>query len=1630
MNGVKRIILENLSAGQITKQDAMEALQALDGVGQPPAEDIAIIGMSGTVSMAEDLEQFWDNQLNNRNSFVAKPAERLVEDRVWENPHYAELFDRAPHEEKHEDLERYVGAYLPSTLDFDERFFGIAPAEADAMDPQHRVFLQQAWQALENAGYCERTIRGSSTGVFVGRDGTNSNVYRRVVDSDNLGGIWEGIVASRINYEYDLKGPAYVFDTACSSSLVAIHMAAQALNNDECTMAVAGGVCLTAAGLDRDEIEIESLLNRQPAPGNVVSDNYRVSTFDAKADGTVFGEGAAAIILKKLSDAERDGDHIYGVIASSATNSDGASNGLTAPNPRAQTALLTEAWRRAAVDPEQIEYIEAHGTGTSLGDPIEVLGISNAFKSVTDRRQFCGIGSLKTSVGHTVGAAGVMGVIKLLLSMRDDVLPASLNFEEPNSQIDFINSPVYVVDRNRPWPRRETPRYAGVSAFGFSGTNAHVLLRDYQSSSDDTAAEQTPEAGTARIFTVSAKTETAFQNYLAKYQRYFAKGEEPAFEDLCFTASTGRDHLDYRLAIVASDVPELRRKFTALMESGQRPDPAQGIFIGRHRVVSDRTTELAAGDIKNSEWSSLNKRTAASIAEAAEASQGHGYLMREIARDYVRGAQVAFADLYPQGAHRIPLPTYPFDRNHHFAKPRVSALTAERAPQGDELDQPLLHRMLTETDDVAVYETTLSHDHWAVSDHRILGQYYVAGTVLLELMAEAVRTYFGTDQVAFAEVLFLSPVLAEVDTPMSVQVVARIDAEGTTHLRLQSREAGSSDEWVPNATAEASVHTDAVPVPVRTGAEIRADEDLREVDVTHNAEFGPRWKNLKQRWVSESDPDVAYGYAELPAEYQSQAEHDGYLLHPGLLDCTVSMVPYLAWLRPRVYLPLTYRALTVHRPLPFAYFVRSERLPGRSEEVMGFRTTLFTEDGEVIAEIEQFAMKRVTELADFVSGSYSYLHWAPQDRTEDGSLAEATGALLIVGDDSPLVDELKSRAAERRVVQLQLGSRTEQRGENTFVTEPTEDAIAATLTKIGLDGVSDVIDLVSYTPDRQAADGAALDEELTTDLTAFLGLLKGLFSQGGAALSISVVADHAQAVSGAEPFVDAAHAAKIAVLTSVRHEVPNFTFSAIDADASTPVQTIVDELAAPAGLPPFVAFRDGVRHTAQLSETSPDGVPPSGVTIQGASEGFYLITGGLGALGSAVAVHLGGHAEGPGVFVLASRRNPLPPREQWEQVLAEEPESRVGQILSSVMELESGGHTVIVAEIDIADADSVTAALDRIRNEHGPLRGIVHAAGVAGDGFLYTKPVEEFQRVMAPKAQAMRNLVDWCGEHRPDFFIAFSSMTAITGGAGQSDYAAANAFLDSYAQDLRRQGFNAQAINWPGWSERGMAVDAGLQDAETFFEHLGTGSGVTAFMEILSRAITGVVPAKPNLGVLAAVGEDYFPFEFSDALRRAVRRQAGKTSQQADASAEAPTAGRIDVDLDAITISGISEEDLDPIERSVTHIFAGVLGADEIDVNDSFTAMGGNSILATELMRVLNTQFGDVVSISDVFSFTTPLEMAAHIAEATGADAAAVEAPASEEGPGQSQDFDSLVAALESGDIDAASMRDMLAKEG
>lgn len=1603
MNTVKRIILEKLSDGALSKQEAVEAFKALSEPAGKAVKPIAIVGIACRLPMSPDKEEYWDNLVNGRNCFISKPIEKLIEDRVFTNPHYAEFYDRVRHTEEMEDLERYVGPYLEDADKFDAQFFGITDAEADTMDPQHRIFLEQAWRALEDAGYSEDTIRGTRTGCFVGRDGTNSNFYRHMVgpESSYHGGIWEGILASRINYHFDLRGPSSVVDTACSSSLVAMQMAIHALNNDECTTAIAGGVALTCGAADNDDVDIDDLMVRNVSAGAVVAKDYRVRSFDGKAAGAVFGEGVSVVILKTLEAAERDGNHIYGVVSSIATNSDGASNGLTAPNPRAQGDLLVDAWERAGINGADVDYVETHGTGTPLGDPIEVLGLTNAFSRVTSKKQFCGIGSVKSNIGHTVGAAGIAGVIKVLLAMQNEVIPASLNFEEPNPHIDFPNSPVYVVDRNTPWPRRQdSPRYAGVSSFGFSGTNAHVVLSDYRPLDRPAATPSRPS-----IFTLSAKTRTAFLNYLEKYDKLFAAGTADSLEDITYTSSCGRGHYSHRLAIVASSVQELATKFAECSRSGWAANPARGIFVAEHRVVSDRNFQGVAGEIRESDLGDLNRETRQHIKDLQEAT-GLAAVSpaRDVARSYVRGAAVDFTAIAPEGARLISLPTYPFDQRHHWGVPRQTEIKVEAPATGKRVDAPMITECIVEAGDLSVYQARVSIDsHWAIRDHVIMGHYFVAGTVQIELMTEALAHRFGTGSLHYENIMFLSPATAEPGAELTLQVIVRTE-DGGASVEVLSRGA-ADEEWTLHVRATARPHTREAETQHRTLEEIVADPSLKPYVGSTSAEFGPTWHNLTSFWVSEDDPDLSYGLLELPEEYQDQL--NSYPMHPGLLDNAVSMMPFLLYMKPNVYLPMMYSGLTIHQSLPARFYAQTKRLPSKGNDLMSFATKLISEDGTTIAEVEQFSMKRVSELNDFVSGSYFGLEWRETDTvTASGELPDQ-GDVLLIGGDSPVQAGLEARTSGR-VFRISFGNERKVVSERHVQTEPTTDAVLWAFDRLGVSDPARVIDIDELAAARDQCTDAELSRTFGDGIHGFSALITALLQRTKRQIDFVVVVDHADQVTGNEPFIDAAHAAKLAMIKSLRHECPNFTFLPLDVDTRTSVDAVVEACLSSGDGRSFIALREGRRYRQQLIEISMEDYAPQSLALQ--DEGFYLITGGLGSLGSAMAAGLARSVDSQINLVLAGR-TPLPPQDEWPAIMAGDPGSRLSQILDNISDAEGRGCKVEILIVDITDAAALSESLHEMRTKFGPLRGAVHAAGVIGDGFLFTKSMEDFDRVLAPKVEGLRNLVACSENGELDFLVSFSSMTALIGGPGQSDYTAANAFLDAFTLQLRKSGLNAKSINWPGWREIGMAHEAGLADRASFFDSLSTSSGVAAFNEISIRDVTGVVPGKLNAEVMAHVGMDFFPFGYSESLARGINR-AGAGREVMAGSAAVPQV------IEQISLTGKPLSEFSEIEKVVTYTYAVVLGLEEINIFDSFTSMGGNSLAATELMRGLNSSFGDVLNISDMFSYGTPDEMAARITELTAA-----EVPAAPPVTGTESTIQQMLAKLESGEVNAESVR-------
>ncbi|CQR58132.1 non-ribosomal peptide synthetase [Paenibacillus riograndensis] len=596
-----------------------KAINLLVQVESACNNDIAIIGMAVKLPSAENIDQFWDNLCAGR-------------DHISEFP-----------EKRRSDVEQYLkfcgaaespgfiqGGYLEEIDKFDYSFFRITPKEASLMDPYQRLFLETAWTAIENSGYGGERLTGSRTGVYVGSGGEHE--YRQMIEKadpdsfvPSVAGNLSPVTASRISYMLDLKGPSLMVDTACSSSLVAVHLACQSIMNNDCEMAIAGGIQLDLFPLqDQPKVGIES-------------PTFKVKAFDDRADGTVKGEGVGAVVLKPLAKALQDGDHIYATIKGSSANQDGKSIGITSPNVIAQESLILNAWKQARVEPESITYIETHGTGTKIGDPIEVDGIQRAFSRYTDKKQFCAIGSVKTNIGHLYYAAGIISVIKAALSLHNKKIPGTLHFEKPNKNINFIDSPVYPNTGLADWNPAGFSRRCGVSSFGMSGTNCHVVLEEAPLRKDSPIkVDQRPAA-----LTLSAQNPLSLEKIIGDYINYLAGADAAEFRDICYTSNIGRGHYSYRLAIIAENLEDLITKLNRVSLSPDYFETGKGGIYSHSSLANSGAWEQSGSGMPE---------------------PGSEFL-HSLCSSYANGEGTDWTVVYTGERRRIvPLPTYPFER--------------------------------------------------------------------------------------------------------------------------------------------------------------------------------------------------------------------------------------------------------------------------------------------------------------------------------------------------------------------------------------------------------------------------------------------------------------------------------------------------------------------------------------------------------------------------------------------------------------------------------------------------------------------------------------------------------------------------------------------------------------------------------------------------------------------------------------------------------------------------------------------------------------------------------------------------------------------------------------------------------
>jgi acyl transferase domain-containing protein/glutamate-1-semialdehyde aminotransferase len=529
--------------------------EELDTLKQAGTEAIAVIGMACRFpGNAETPEDFWKLLYNGGDGITQIPPDR------WDADAYYDPNPDAPGK-----MYTRHGGFFGHKETFDARFFSISPKEAVTLDPQQRVLLEVTWEALEYAGIAPLNLSGTRAGVFVGI--CNNDYYKLMagtaIDTYMATGNAPSVAAGRIAYFLGLKGPCLALDTACSSSLVTVYLACQSLRGRECDLAFAGGVNRILS----PEVNINFSKARMLAPDG------RCKTFDASADGYVRSEGCGMVILKRLSDALADGDNILAVIRGAAVSHDGRTSGLTVPNGPSQQDVIRKALENAGVSPEQISYIEAHGTGTTLGDPIEMGALGAVFGKNRPPDSPLVVGSAKTNIGHLEGAAGIAGLIKLVLCLQHDEIPRHLHFKTPNPYISWDNLPIRIPTERMPWP--QGPRIAGVSSFGFSGTNAHIILEAFQE--PEIAGHPLSEVRRPRhLLPLSAKTEEALRELAGRYEQYLSASPDTDFRDICFTAGTGRSHFSYRLAVPSASADQAKEKLAAFIAKQDTEDIYSG----------------------------------------------------------------------------------------------------------------------------------------------------------------------------------------------------------------------------------------------------------------------------------------------------------------------------------------------------------------------------------------------------------------------------------------------------------------------------------------------------------------------------------------------------------------------------------------------------------------------------------------------------------------------------------------------------------------------------------------------------------------------------------------------------------------------------------------------------------------------------------------------------------------------------------------------------------------------------------------------------------------------------------------------------------------------------------------------
>ncbi|MEV5786823.1 type I polyketide synthase [Streptomyces sp. NPDC052287] len=1552
-----------------------------DGPTRRPAsaddDPIVIVGMAcrypGGVRSPEDL---WDLVVAGADGISPLPGDRNWSPETLYHPdpdHPGTVYTRE-------------GGFLHDASQFDPSFFGISPREALAMDPQQRLLLETSWEALERAGIDPATARGSRTGVFAGVTYQDYVTILAAADDNVEGYVGTGnspsVLSGRIAYTLGLEGPAVSVDTACSSSLVALHLASQALRQGECTLALAGGVTVmsTPGSL------IEFSRQRALAPDG------RCKPFSADADGASWAEGVGMIVLERLSDARRNHHPVLSVLRGSALNQDGASNGLTAPSGPSQQRVIRQALAGAGLTPAEVDAVEAHGTGTTLGDPIEAQALIAVYGQDRPEDRPLWLGSLKSNIGHSQAAAGVGGIIKMVMAIREGVLPRTLYADNPTPHVDWSAGDVRLLDQQRDWPETGRPRRAGVSSFGMSGTNAHVIVEQAPAPETATAPPATPDTavftGTLPVVPtlLSGRTEAALRSQAARLRTHLLARPDTPLTDLAYSQATTRSAFEHRAAVLATGRDTLDEALAALAAGA--PVTGPGVVSGTAPTAADPVLVFPG---QGAQWTGMARELltesplfAALVADCERALAPHiDWSLTAVLRGDEDAADIGRVDVVQPALWAVMVGLAGLWRSLGITPAAVVGHS-----QG-EIAAACVAGALSLDDGARIV---------ALRSRAIVAIAGTGGMMSVPLSADETRARMSpwADRLA----------VAAVNGPASVVV---------------SGEAAALDELF-TALTEDGVR--ARKVAVDYGSHSPQVEPIRATVLDALAGIEPQdaaipfRSSLTGQWQDTTTLDPEYWYTNLRETVRFEEAVRGLIAEGHRTFIEVSPHPVLA-----VGLRETLEDAGVEGAAlgslrrdkgglgQFLTSVAEAHVNGVALDW----TAVFTATGAHRVDVPTYPFQQqrywphvperdtsasassVTAATDTVESRF----WETVDQGDPEALADA----LDLPADAPLSAFLPALSTWRRTSRERSTTDSWRYGVGwSPLTDNAAGALSGTWLLVAPAGPDGIHDALVADAHRALTGGGARDTRLVTvpdgdtDRTHLAALLTAALTTEDATpavagvLSLLALDERPHPDHPALPHGLAGTVALLQALGDTDTDAPLWcaTRGAVAVGPSetvtSPAQALVWGLGRVAALehserwgglvdlPAALDGRAGTRLCAVLAAPGDEdqiAIRPSGSfgrrLVHAAApladtpawhpRGTVLVTGGTGALGGHIARWLVGR--GATHLVLAGRRGADAPG--------------AAELRD---ELTALGADITLAACDVADRDALDALLRSIPADR-PLDAVFHAAGSLDDTVVDSLTPERMDPVLRGKATAALHLHELTQDLDLSAFVLFSSSSGVLGGAGLGNYAPGNAYLDALAQHRRSQGLPATAIAWGLWADGGMVGDAAGDRMRRHGVHpMDTKSACDALGRALDADDTTVVVTDLRWDTYALAFTGPRPSHLLDDLPAA--RRALDTARTQQAESPAADASSLQAHLAQLPAYDRAGAVLDVVRSYVANVL-GYPSAEAVEPGRPFTDLGIDSLSAVELRNGMNRITGLRLPATLVFDHPNCDALAGHL---------------------------------------------------